>query len=201
MKSSLHSLIPFLPFLFNYSACSGDSPNSNSNCLRSSLYILGAVPTENTTFFTAACWFTAEEMCLLHRCIATSAELTTENTALLLLCAFASAGMCLPSRCVAINYSGFQASCHIINDWGSMAFLNTSFANSTRPTDSSGTQTEDVLATDVIQTWPLWSKNNDAEFLEERDTRNITAFVRTGSMRDPMHTHTHTGHIWLQMLL
>jgi hypothetical protein len=40
--------------------------------------------------------------------------LTTENTALQFLRAFASAGMCLPSRCLAINYSGFQASCHTI---------------------------------------------------------------------------------------
>jgi hypothetical protein len=50
-------------------------------------------------------------MCLPHRCIATSAALTTENIALLLLPAFASAVMCSPSRCLAINYSGFQASC------------------------------------------------------------------------------------------
>jgi hypothetical protein len=48
-------------------------------------------------------------MCLAHRCVATNAVLTTENTALLLLPAFASAGMCLPSHCLAVNYSSFQA--------------------------------------------------------------------------------------------
>jgi hypothetical protein len=51
-------------------------------------------------------------MCLPHRCVATIAALTKENTALLWLRAFASAGMCLPSCCLAINCSGFHASCH-----------------------------------------------------------------------------------------
>jgi hypothetical protein len=70
--------------------------------------------TENTASSIVACWFTVAEMCLRHRCIATSGARTTELTALLLLCAFASAGMCLPSRCLARNYSGFQTSCHNI---------------------------------------------------------------------------------------
>jgi hypothetical protein len=58
------------------------------------------------------CWFTAAEMCLPHRCVATSAALTTEITALLLLRTFASAGMCLPIRRLLMYYTGFQASCH-----------------------------------------------------------------------------------------
>jgi hypothetical protein len=37
----------------------------------------------------------------------------TENTALSLLRSFACVGMWLTSHCVAMNYSGFQASCHI----------------------------------------------------------------------------------------
>jgi hypothetical protein len=129
MKSSLHNLIPFLPLLLNYSAnCqfrrllkfsavtdnSGTQLNSNSSCLRSSLYSLRAVHTENTASSIVACWFTAAEKCLPHRCPAKSAARTTENTSLLLLHSFVSAGMCLPSRCLAINYSGFQASCHNI---------------------------------------------------------------------------------------
>jgi hypothetical protein len=57
-------------------------------------------------------WFTAAEICLPRRCVATSDARTTENTALLLLRAFASAVICLASWCLAINYSGFQASCH-----------------------------------------------------------------------------------------
>jgi hypothetical protein len=41
MKSSLHSLIPFLPFLLNYFANSGDSLNSLLHCqLRNSILIL-----------------------------------------------------------------------------------------------------------------------------------------------------------------
>jgi hypothetical protein len=51
-------------------------------------------------------------MCIRHRCIATSAALTTEKTALLLLREFASVGMCLPNRCLAVDHSGFHASCH-----------------------------------------------------------------------------------------
>jgi hypothetical protein len=76
--------------------------------VRSSLYNLGAAPTENT----AACWFTAAELCLPQRCIAKGAAQITENTALLLLRAFASEGMYLSSYCLTMNYSGFQASCH-----------------------------------------------------------------------------------------
>jgi hypothetical protein len=85
--------------------------NSNSRCLRSSLYSLGALP-EHTASSVAAWWFTAAKICLPHRYLATLAARTTENTVLLLLRAFASAGMCLASRCLAMNYSAFQASCH-----------------------------------------------------------------------------------------
>jgi hypothetical protein len=73
MKSSLHSLIPFLPFLLNFSA----------NCqLRKldSILILAAwdpryvalewPPTENTASSIVACWFTAAEMCLPLNCTA-----------------------------------------------------------------------------------------------------------------------------------
>jgi hypothetical protein len=52
-------------------------------------------------------------MCLPHRCIATSDAPTTENTALLFLRALGSAWMCLLSRCLEMNYSDFQALCHI----------------------------------------------------------------------------------------
>jgi hypothetical protein len=54
-------------------------------------------------------------MGLPHRCIATSAALTTENTALLLLRAYASVGMCLPNRCLEMNYSGSRVSRHNIH--------------------------------------------------------------------------------------
>jgi hypothetical protein len=122
-KSSLHSLIPFLPLFCQLrrlsqfhaaTANSGTRLNSDSSCERSSLYSLGAAPTENTASSIVTCWFTSTEMCLRHLCVATRAARTTENTALLLLRAFASTGMCLPSLCLAMNYSGFQASCHNI---------------------------------------------------------------------------------------
>jgi hypothetical protein len=113
METSSNSLIPFLLFLSNYSEnCQLRRLNSNYSCLRSSLYSLGMAPTEKTASSIVTSWFTAAEICPLHRCVATSAALTTENTALLLLLAFASTGMCLPSRCLTMNYSGFQASCH-----------------------------------------------------------------------------------------
>jgi hypothetical protein len=58
-----------------------------------------------------------------HRCVATCAARTTENTAHLLLGAFASAGMCLPSRCLATNYSGFQTCQNIVLPPTSTYFL------------------------------------------------------------------------------
>jgi hypothetical protein len=42
-------------------------------------------------------------LCLPIRCLETSS---------IVVCVFISTGMCLPSRCLAMNYSGFQASCH-----------------------------------------------------------------------------------------
>jgi hypothetical protein len=78
--------------------------DSNSSCLTSSLYSLGAAPTENTA-----------SSLLLHvkslqpqGCVATSAALTTEDSDLLLLRTLVSAGICLPNRCPTMN---FQASC------------------------------------------------------------------------------------------
>jgi hypothetical protein len=55
-------------------------------------YIALGSPTENTASFVVVCWFTAGEMCLSRRCVATRVW-TTENTALLLLRALDSAGM------------------------------------------------------------------------------------------------------------
>jgi hypothetical protein len=109
MKSSFAQPNTFLAIILP-TANSGTQLNSNSSCVTSSLYSLRATPTENTVFFIAACWFTAAEMCLPHRCLAMSASRTTENAALLFLRPCASAGMCLPSRCLAMNYSGFQTS-------------------------------------------------------------------------------------------
>jgi hypothetical protein len=63
MKSSFHSLIPFLPSLLNHStAISRESLNSNSSYLRFSLCSLGAAPTENTASSVVACWFIAADM-------------------------------------------------------------------------------------------------------------------------------------------
>jgi hypothetical protein len=87
MKSTLHSLIPFLPLfsitfdcrLSQFSAATasyGTQLHSNSSCVRSSLRSLGQDPTENTTFSIVASRFTAAEMCLPHSCVATSAART-----------------------------------------------------------------------------------------------------------------------------
>jgi hypothetical protein len=52
----------------------------------------GGGPTENTASSIVACWFTAAEMCLPHRCIATSAALTHRQSRLqhLLYCCVTS---------------------------------------------------------------------------------------------------------------
>jgi hypothetical protein len=91
MKSSLHSLMSFLPFVVNYSAncqfrrlnqilfcnCHLFSLNFaelnsrlylNSSCVRSSYIALGRT-TENTAFSMVACWFAATEICLPHSCV------------------------------------------------------------------------------------------------------------------------------------
>jgi hypothetical protein len=78
------------------------------SCQKSSLYSLGAAPTENTALLL--CVGT-----LLQRYI----YLTTENTPLLLLLVFAFTGIFLPSRCLAVIRSGFQAPCYnIVTIWG-----------------------------------------------------------------------------------
>jgi hypothetical protein len=85
MNFSLHSLVPIFPLFCNCqlrklpqfsapTANSGTQPNSNSSCLRSSLYTLGSATTENTASSIVVCWFTAAETCLWHSCVVTSAE-------------------------------------------------------------------------------------------------------------------------------
>jgi hypothetical protein len=54
--------------------------------VRSSLYVTaGGGPTENTPFSIFACWFTAADMCLRHRCLATNAARTHRKRRLQLL--------------------------------------------------------------------------------------------------------------------
>jgi hypothetical protein len=129
MKSSLHSLIPFLPFLLNYSANCQLRRFSILCCnyqLRNSAQFLTTTPRFELRDSTK---FSAPEMCLPHRCAATRAARTTGNTALLFLCPFASAGMRLPSRCLTMNYSGFHASCYNTEmdtrkmGWGGMDWI------------------------------------------------------------------------------
>jgi hypothetical protein len=100
MKSSLHSPVPFLPFVLNYSANCQLVRLSDSSSLRSSLYSIGAAPTENTFSYN-----TSIAVCLPFRCL---------ERVLLLLPAFSSARICLPSCCLAMIYSGYQASRHNI---------------------------------------------------------------------------------------
>jgi hypothetical protein len=99
MMFSLHNLIPFFPSVLNHLqlSSSSDSLNSDSAELGSSLYSLGADPTENTVSIVIAQQFFA--CCLLIRCCANVfIELLSSNERLLWL-----------------RYSGFQASCYITN--------------------------------------------------------------------------------------
>jgi hypothetical protein len=41
-------------------------------------------------------------------------EISTSNSSSVFLCSSVAANMCLASRCLAMDYSGFQASCHIM---------------------------------------------------------------------------------------
>jgi hypothetical protein len=115
------------------------------NCLTSSLYGLGTDPTENTASSIAACWLTTAEKRLSHRCVATSAALTTENNALLFLRSFASAGNFLPSRCLAMNSSGCQASCHNI-----IIFVIRGWYSGHMVAQSEGSQAYPIPVTNII---------------------------------------------------
>jgi hypothetical protein len=139
MKSSLHDLITFLPLFCqlptpsilrcNYLSSlifaklntrltahlnSRIQRSSNFSCMRSSIYSLGKAPTEKTASTIVECWFTAAVMCLQHYCVATRAARTTKNNSLI-FCARSLPQECLPSRCRVMNYLGFQASCHNMN--------------------------------------------------------------------------------------
>jgi hypothetical protein len=96
MKSSFHSLIPFLPSLLNHSAAisRGSQYFISLSGLRSSLYSLGTDPTENTVSIVIAQQYLG--FCLRICC---RRKLFTES---------------LPSneRLPCLNHYGFQASCH-----------------------------------------------------------------------------------------
>jgi hypothetical protein len=98
VKSSFHSLIPFLPFLLNHLRLpSQETPSVlYLSCLRTSLYSLGADPTENTVSIVIAkqCF----DFCLRIRC---RGNLFTES---------------FPSNehVLWLRFSGFQASCYNI---------------------------------------------------------------------------------------
>jgi hypothetical protein len=95
MKSSLHSLIPFLPLfsitfdcrLSQFSAATAISSHlsSRSSTLHSILaawdprYMAWGGLTENTASFIVSCWFPAAEMCLPHSCVATRARTYRER--------------------------------------------------------------------------------------------------------------------------
>jgi hypothetical protein len=84
----------------HYSANSGTQLNSNSSCVRSSLYSLGSLP-QKTPLPLLLRVDALLQRCLPRRCVATRAVRTAENTALPLLGAFASKGISLRSRYLA----------------------------------------------------------------------------------------------------
>jgi hypothetical protein len=94
MKSSSHSLIPFLPFLLNHLTLPSpelDPFPDNSTLKRPSLFLynpLGRDDSENIASLLL------RRLVLLIRCLAMG---------ILLMRALVPAGMCLPSRCVAIG--------------------------------------------------------------------------------------------------
>jgi hypothetical protein len=98
MKSSLHSLILFLPLLNHSTAVSRHSLNSQLFQLAwGSRYIASGRPQQKTPLpknFSMVIY-----VCLPRRCI--------ETAVLILLRVFISAGTCIPNRCLGMNvYSG-----------------------------------------------------------------------------------------------
>jgi hypothetical protein len=74
-----------------------------SGGLGSSLYRLGADPTENTVSLQFRYCYRGVFTSPLHI-----------NGSSIVACVFISVGTYLPNRCLAMNYSGYQASCHSI---------------------------------------------------------------------------------------
>jgi hypothetical protein len=113
VKSSLHNLIPLLPFLLNH------ADNYELRRLkililaaRDARYIATGRSSQKTPLPVLLRVDSLLQICVFwNRCVPTSTELTTEKKALLLLREFDSIGMCLPSRCIAVDHSGFQMSC------------------------------------------------------------------------------------------
>jgi hypothetical protein len=93
MKSALHSLIPFLPFLLNHfrlptlSILSCNCPLRNAiPAARDPRYITsGRPPTENTASSIVAYWFTVAEICLSHGCVSADPQRLPLATPLILL--------------------------------------------------------------------------------------------------------------------
>jgi hypothetical protein len=110
IKSSFHSIIPFLPSLRL------PSPETPSILITTAYYGTQLTQTIFVLFIILRhrprrihSLSVVKQACLPRHGIASVPALTTENTALLLLRVFASAGMCLPSRCPAMNYSGVMS--------------------------------------------------------------------------------------------
>jgi hypothetical protein len=77
MKSSLHSLIPFLPFLLDHLWL--PTPELHSILILPTWdcrNIASGCTHRNTSYSLVACWFTAAEMCSRHSCVAVSVTQT-----------------------------------------------------------------------------------------------------------------------------
>jgi hypothetical protein len=112
MKSSLHSLIPFLQFLLSYSA-NCQLRRSDSNLLLSSSYS-GRLASRNSTQFDLTLLYnhfaraTQKRLPLYCWKSVLTALLHSNGIFSIVACVFVAARMCLPSRCLAIYvYSDF----------------------------------------------------------------------------------------------
>jgi hypothetical protein len=107
MKSSLHSLIPFLPSLLNHLRLpSQGTPSIQSlSSLRALIYSLGAAPTENTA---------SQKFLYCYRGVFSS-PLHRNGSSSIVACVFISAELVYRFVVLALNYSDLQASCHSMN--------------------------------------------------------------------------------------
>jgi hypothetical protein len=109
MKSSLHSLIPFLP----------SYPRRLAS--QNSTLFYAATASFETLLYNHFAW-TTQKTQLLYRWVgAFTASQHSNESYSIVTCIFVTVEMCLPSRCLPmkvclfwLHYSGFQMSCHNI---------------------------------------------------------------------------------------
>jgi hypothetical protein len=123
MKSSVHSLIPSLPFILNHlplpTLCAS-APKPVS--WQAGVSKLNWLKLSFCPLYNPSAWTTQKTQPLYCWEVVFIAPFQSNGSYSIVVCVFVAAWMCLSSRCLVMDvsfrfhYSGFRASCHNIND-------------------------------------------------------------------------------------